>query len=98
MTQPSKAKACVVHEVEIQGKDTGGIYQRLGEWLQQHWQLEEKTIDFEEMMNQAPLRDRQERLVHPRSVSNNGGSQTRVSTFEGLIQDDKTFTTACHLP
>ncbi|CAJ1379214.1 unnamed protein product [Effrenium voratum] len=32
--------------VEIQGKDTGGIYQKLDSWLKQHWRATEKTQDL----------------------------------------------------
>ena len=37
--------------VEIQGKNTGGIYERLDQWLKEHWKVEEKTIDFLEVCN-----------------------------------------------
>ncbi|OLP89094.1 Poly(ADP-ribose) polymerase pme-5 [Symbiodinium microadriaticum] len=32
--------------VEIQGKDTGGIYQRLDQWLKEHWKMQEKQEDL----------------------------------------------------
>ena len=37
--------------VEIQGKDTGGIYKRLGEWLVEHWKMEEKREDIVRVCN-----------------------------------------------
>ena len=35
--------------VEIQGKNTGGIYERLDQWLKEHWKVEEKTMEFLEV-------------------------------------------------
>ena len=39
--------------VEIQGKDTGGIYKRLGEWLVEHWKMEEKREDIVRLCNDS---------------------------------------------
>ena len=35
--------------VELQGKDTGGIYGRLDHWLKEHWKVLDKTLDFVEV-------------------------------------------------
>ncbi|CAE7208797.1 tank-1 [Symbiodinium sp. CCMP2592] len=35
--------------VEIQGKDTGGIYQRLDQWLKEHWKMQDKQEDLIEV-------------------------------------------------
>jgi len=40
--------------VEVQGKDTGGIYERLGKWLVENWKVEEKTLDIVEVCNPDP--------------------------------------------
>eukprot|EP00434_Breviolum_minutum_P036229 symbB.v1.2.032095.t1/scaffold3754.1/size70833/6 len=38
--------------VEVQGKDTGGIYERLGKWLVENWKVQEKTQDIVELCNE----------------------------------------------
>lgn len=37
--------------VEIQGKDTGGVYGKLDHWFKEHWHLEDKTVDMMETCN-----------------------------------------------
>ena len=38
--------------VEIQGKDTGGVYGKLDHWFKEHWHLEDKTRDMVETVSQ----------------------------------------------
>eukprot|EP00438_Fugacium_kawagutii_P001714 Skav202856 [mRNA] locus=scaffold2311:209334:211474:+ [translate_table: standard] len=38
--------------VELQGKDTGGIYQRLDQWFKENWKLEDKFLDIQEHANE----------------------------------------------
>ena len=38
--------------VEIQGKDTGGVYGKLDHWFKEHWHLEDKTVDMMETCNE----------------------------------------------
>ena len=40
--------------VEIQGKDTGGIYHKLEEWLIKNWGARKKDRDITEVFNGDP--------------------------------------------
>jgi len=50
--------------VEIQGKDTGGVYGKLDHWFKEHWHLEDKTVDMMETCNAEQDCSLAERKLH----------------------------------
>ena len=51
--------------VEIQGKDTGGVYGKLDQWFKEHWHLEDKTVDMMETCNEGQDCSLAEGQLHP---------------------------------